>query len=89
MNYKNKIGEIDIVAKNKPYLVFVEVKTRTSCAFGDPSEAVDEFKQFKIRQVAELYLLEKKLTEMPCRFDVVSIIDNQSECEIRHIVDAF
>jgi len=89
MNYKNKVGEIDIVAKQKDYIVFVEVKTRTSRAFGDPTEAVDEKKQFKIRQVAELYLLEKKLTEKPCRFDVVAIIDNEGDIEIRHIEDAF
>ena len=88
-NYKNKIGEIDIIAKDKDYLVFVEVKTRTSRAFGDPSEAVDDNKQFKIRQVAELYLIEKKLTEKPCRFDVVAILDNNGDAEIRHIEDAF
>ena len=88
-NYKNKIGEIDIIAKHKDYLVFVEVKTRTSIAFGDPAEAVDENKQFKIRQVAELYLIEHKLTEKPCRFDVVAILDNETDIEVRHIEDAF
>ena len=88
-NYKNKIGEIDIVAKHKKYLVFVEVKSRSNREFGDPAEAVDEQKQFKIRQVAELYLIEHKQTEKLCRFDVVAIVDGQDELSVRHIEDAF
>ena len=58
MNYKNKIGEIDIIAKDKDYLVFIEVKTRYSKMFGDPLEAIDEEKQFKIRNVATMYLMK-------------------------------
>ena len=88
MNYKNIIGEIDIIAKQMNYLVFVEVKTRTSNAFGDPAEAVDENKQNKIRQVATMYLKENGLLDTPCRFDVVAIIDD-SVAEIRHIENAF
>ena len=60
-NYKNKIGEIDIIAKDKKLIVFVEVKARSSKAFGHPLEAIDERKQFKIRQVAQLYLMTNKI----------------------------
>lgn len=48
MNYKNKVGEIDFIAKDKNYIVFVEVKARMSRLFGYPLEAIDERKQFKI-----------------------------------------
>ena len=89
MNYKNKIGEIDIIAKDKESLVFVEVKTRMSSMFGDPLEAIDEEKQFKIRNVATLYLMKKKLTDkVLVRFDAISILGDE-EHEIRHIKDAF
>ena len=62
-NYKNPIGEIDIIAQDKNYLVFVEVKTRISRAFGDPAEAVNYFKQQKIRQVATMYLKQHNLLQ--------------------------
>lgn len=90
-NYKNRIGEIDIIAKdkNKNFIVFVEVKTRMSRAFGDPSEAVNVQKQFKIRQVATMYLKSHQMLEANCRFDVVSIIGQADDCEITHIENAF
>ncbi|MGN0788045.1 MAG: YraN family protein [Candidatus Onthoplasma sp.] len=87
-NYKNKIGEIDIIAKDGNVLVFVEVKTRLSSMFGMPIEAVDDKKQRKIRLVAEVYLNSKKLKNVECRFDVVGILGEEEE-EIEHIVDAF
>ena len=88
VNHKNKVGEIDIIAKDKDYLVFVEVKARLSRAFGDPLEAVDNKKQEKIRQVAELYLIIKRKTNANCRFDVISILGDENP-EITHIENAF
>lgn len=76
MNYTNKIGEIDIIAKDGDFLVFVEVKTRSSNAFGRPCEAVTPYKQEKIRKVATLYLLENDAYNSNIRFDVVEILDN-------------
>lgn len=87
-NYKNKVGEIDIIAMDKNYIVFVEVKTRMSRFFGDPLEAVDERKQYKIRSVASGYLLQKHKTEANCRFDVVSVLGSGDD-DVRHIIDAF
>ena len=84
-NYKNKIGEIDIIAKDKNYIVFVEVKKRETLAFGRPSEAVDQRKQQKIRLVAQGFLKQYKLFDNDCRFDVVEIIGE----EINHIENAF
>lgn len=87
-NYKNKIGEIDIIAQDKTYIVFVEVKARYSGKFGDPLDAVDQKKQFKIRQVATMYLMQNKLLDSPVRFDAIAIMGEQ-DCDIRHIKDAF
>lgn len=88
MNYKNKIGEIDIIARDKNHLVFVEVKARMSKLFGDPREAVTEEKQQKIRMVAQLYLITTKQMEANCRFDVVAVLGDD-DSEIRHVENAF
>ena len=84
-NYSNKIGEIDIIAIQGNVIVFVEVKTRKTLAFGRPSEAVNFPKQQKIRRCAEWFLVQKKLMESPCRFDVIEVVDQ----EINHIENAF
>ncbi|MBI5665923.1 MAG: YraN family protein [Nitrospirae bacterium] len=87
-NYKTRIGEIDIIARDGDTLVFVEVKTRESIAYGKPFEAVNYFKKKKISNVAMLYL--KKLKEIPpCRFDVVSIFYEQGRPDCELIRDAF
>lgn len=87
-NYKNSIGEIDIIAKDGEYIVFVEVKARTSRAFGDPLEAIDERKILKIHNVATMYLKQTRQLDHKCRFDAVSIL-GRDDYEIRHIKDAF
>ena len=88
VNYKNDIGEIDIIAKDGDYLVFVEVKSRLSGAFGHPFEAIDERKQQKIHAVASLYLVRNKKYGTNCRFDAISILGLENP-EITHIIDAF
>ena len=87
-NFSCKLGEIDIIAKDKEYLVFIEVKTRYSRKFGDPLEAVDERKQYKIRNIATMYLKTNRLLDTPCRFDVIAILGD-SDDDIRHIENAF
>lgn len=85
-NYKNKIGEIDIIAMDNKTLVFVEVKCRSSLKFGLPREAVDERKQYKIRQIATGYLKFKGLYEkINVRFDVIDVLG----LKVTHIKDAF
>ena len=71
-NYRNKIGEIDIIAKNKEDLVFVEVKTRRSEKFGTPAEAVTYYKKQKIVNTAKWYLSNNP-TELNIRFDVIEV----------------
>ena len=73
-NYCCRLGEIDIVARDGRYLVFVEVKYRSDSTQGYALEAVDARKQTVIRKVAEYYLLARHLPpETPCRFDAVGI----------------
>ena len=84
-NYRNSIGEIDIIAKDKKVVVFVEVKARSSDEFGLPCEAVDYRKQQKIHSVASIFLKEKKLEDCEIRFDVIEVLDG----EINHIKDCF
>ena len=74
-NYFNRTGEIDIVAKDGMYIVFVEVKYRQSDRVQSPSEAVDGKKQRQISLAADQYLLKHKVSEEQlCRFDVVAFL---------------
>jgi putative endonuclease len=72
-NFKCALGEIDIVAREKDTLVFVEVKTRRTRDFGGPAAAVNTRKQRQLSRVALTYLNMKKLPQMPARFDVVAV----------------
>ena len=72
-NYHTREGEIDLVAKDKNTIVFVEVKCRRTGAYGCGAEAVDSRKQEKIRRAARAYLLEEGLWEQEIRFDVVEV----------------
>ena len=72
-NYKCALGEIDIIAREKDTLVFVEVKTRRTRDFEGPAAAVNQRKQRQLSRVALTYLNQKKLAEIPARFDVVAV----------------
>ena len=85
-SYRCRFGEIDLVARDGSYLVFVEVKYRSSSSMGEGRCAVDLRKQRRICFTAAWYLAEQHLPETtPCRFDVVSV-DGR---EISLIQDAF
>ncbi len=72
-NYSTRMGEIDLIALHEGAIVFVEVKTRTSNAYGAPELAVNLRKQQRMVRAALGYLKNKKLHQMPCRFDVVAV----------------
>ena len=88
-NYVCKLGEIDIIAKERDTLAFIEVKTRTSTLFGLPELSVTPFKQMQISKAALCFLKEKHLEEVKARFDVVSILLRPGGEEIELIRDAF
>tara|TARA_B100000767_G_scaffold146315_1_gene137902 strand:- start:509 stop:724 length:216 start_codon:yes stop_codon:yes gene_type:complete len=69
-------------------LVFIEVKTRSNLKYGYPDEAVDFKKEKMLIEAAEMYLEKENLT-YEVRFDIVSVIKNESEEKIFHIIDAF
>lgn len=90
-NYRCKFGEIDIIAKHQEFLVFIEVKARTSCKFGLPQDSINYHKQQKIRNVSQVYLSVHNLHQKPIRYDVVALLFNkQYELEkIEVIKNAF
>ncbi|HHY77203.1 MAG TPA: YraN family protein [Clostridiales bacterium] len=79
INFKCKQGEIDIIAADNDTIVFVEVKTRSSDVYGQPSEAVNYYKQRKIVQVALVYLAQRKLFNWMSRFDIVEVITDHTD----------
>lgn len=72
-NYANRFGEIDIIAEDNGYLVFVEVKKRASGRFGGPFSAIDRRKKEHLIRTAQGYLKEQKACNRQARFDVVGI----------------
>lgn len=74
-NFFCRQGEIDLIAREGEFLVFVEVKYRRDLSQGDPMEAVDERKRRRIARAASYYLWKRGLSEdTPCRFDVVALL---------------
>ena len=72
-NFRCRTGEIDLIAKESGYLVFIEVKYRTDTRMGEPQEAVDYRKQRKICRTVDYYCLKHRISpQQPCRFDVAA-----------------
>jgi len=88
-NWRDRGGEIDIVARDGGTLVFVEVKTRASDSFAQPVESVGYRKQDKLRRLAERYIAQQDLANCQARFDVISIIDQGGKPAIEHLENAF
>lgn len=91
-NYHSRYGEIDLIAEDEEYLIFVEVKLRRSVSHGLPEEAVTPGKQEKLRLTAQRYLQIHETNKQP-RFDVVALYakDGMDTCPlpVRHIKNAF
>lgn len=87
-NWIGESHEIDIVASCEDFLLFVEVKTRSSERWGNPETAVSDAKIKRMVAAADHYLKTKE-TNLQIRFDVISIIFNKKQTEIIHIEDAF
>ncbi|MBM3314592.1 YraN family protein [candidate division WOR-3 bacterium] len=88
-NYRSRVGEIDIICKDRDTVVFVEVKSRATADFGSPAQAVDHRKQRKLRRLAEQYLIERRLESSPARFDVLSILAGPAGPRVEHFEGAF
>ncbi|MBE6871673.1 MAG: YraN family protein [Ruminococcaceae bacterium] len=94
-NYHTKFGEIDIIAKNREYIIFAEVKTRMQGSMFQPRQAVTTTKQNKIKMTAAMYLSRMtENTELQPRFDVIEVIVGYDGtvlkcCGLEHMENAF
>lgn len=87
-NWRYGKHEIDIIAEDEQYIIFVEVKTRTSSQWGNPEDFISNSQIKRIIAAANFYIQEKDISKEP-RFDVISIISHGGSFEIEHIDDAF
>ena len=78
-NYRNRLGEIDIIAKDRDTIAFVEVKARKSKTYGNPKWAVTPKKQRKISMVALSYLKTNRQIQAKARFDVVTVTSDSQD----------
>ena len=93
-NYRTKMGEIDIIARDGEYTCFIEVRLRKNNDFGSPADTINKAKQRKIINTAKLYAVKNKIYDTPMRFDTVLInADTDGEklvnTKIQIIKDAF
>ena len=88
-NYRQKIGEIDLIAIYENYIIFIEVKLRSNISYGYPAEYVTKKKQKRIIKVAYFYLNSLDNKNLDVRFDVISIIKEGTKYHIEHIENAF
>lgn len=88
-NYRTRLGEIDIIAKDKDVLSFIEVKTRASERFGLGKESVSTAKQRQIAKSAIIFLKEKRILNKKSRFDVISVDSFYPQVKLDLIKDAF
>lgn len=88
-NFASKHGEIDIIAENKEYIIFVEVKTRSEGQLLDPKAAVNYQKQLRIMKTASAYLRDNPSSKQP-RFDISEVIaDGRGKLNINYLENAF
>ncbi len=90
-NYRKQCGEVDIIARDRDTLVFIEVKTRRSSRYGTPHDAVDQRKQRQLSRIAQEYLVSHRLEDAVARFDVLGVtLDQQNRpIKVDLIKDAF
>ena len=87
-NYRFGKAEVDIISKHVKFIVFTEVKTRSSSAFGNPEEFVDKKKRLLMKRAADEFMHQQKL-DAEIRFDIISVSSEKGELKIYHIQDAF
>lgn len=87
-NWKFLDYEIDIIALDGNFIVFVEVKTRTSVEWGNPEDFVGKVRQRRMVEAANYYLVDHKI-DNPARFDIIGVIWDGKSYMIDHIEDAF
>jgi len=88
-NFRAERGEIDIIAREKDCIVFVEVKTGNSDKFGPPEERISQSKRRQLYKIASAYIQENPNQDMDYRFDAVIVDGTPQKHEIRYYTNAF
>jgi putative endonuclease len=93
-NWRCRNGELDLVARDGTQLVFVEVKTRSSLAYGSPGEAVGRTKSARIRELGLRWIMAQREAGAAefwstLRFDVVTVVRGPAGLDVRHLTGAF
>jgi putative endonuclease len=88
-NFRVRTGEIDLIARDKNYIVFIEVKYRSGVNYGYPRESVGTAKQRKIIKTAMYYIAVNELDNQDFRFDVMEVLSQGERVTINHIENAF
>ncbi|MBW6459821.1 MAG: YraN family protein [Bacteroidales bacterium] len=87
-NWRAGHNELDIIARDKEFLVIAEVKTRQDSKFSEPEEAVTRDKQQALIRAANAFIYKNKIN-LETRFDIISVILGRNEAKVHHIKDAF
>jgi len=88
INWRIGNYEVDIIAEKLGFLIFFEVKTRSSDTFERPEEAVDTEKRHHLLKVGNAYIQQQHL-DMPCRFDIITLVGSSEPFKVHHIKNAF
>ncbi|OGH38735.1 MAG: YraN family protein [Candidatus Levybacteria bacterium RIFCSPLOWO2_01_FULL_36_10] len=84
-NFRCKMGEIDIIAQDRDFLIFVEVKTRSNLLWGNPAESIGTKKLSSIIKTLQFYLLINNKSDKSVRVDAIEIYTSNNESKINHI----
>lgn len=87
-NFNCRQGEIDIIAKDKNEIVFIEVKTRRNNSYGSPIDAITYYKQKHIIKSVQYYLYKEKLENSFVRIDVIEVYSKEEKYYVNHIKNA-
>jgi putative endonuclease len=88
-NWRSQIGEIDLVARDKDRLVFVEVKTRSGSGFGHPFEAITANKVARMRRLVADWCIAKKVSGVKVRLDAIAVLITGGRVHIEHLKEVF
>lgn len=88
-NHRCRLGEVDLIVARGPLVAFVEVRTRSTRAFGGPAATVDAAKQARVIRAARDWLARAGGPERELRFDVVAVVEGQGGLELEHLPGAF
>ena len=88
-NWRSPVGEIDLVARDKDRLVFIEVKTRNGSGFGHPFEAITAKKVARMRRMVAEWCLAKQISGLKVRLDAVAVLITGGRVHIEHLKEVF